>query len=55
MVLSGLLEGNKYEYNEKTVMELKSFFFKTFYHWTTTLDSNVLSFHDFLELFSLFS
>jgi hypothetical protein len=30
-------------------------FSKLFYHWTTTLDFNLLSFHDFLDLFSLSS
>jgi hypothetical protein len=37
---------------ERTVVDLKSFFFKTLYHWTTALDLNLLSFHDFLDLFS---
>jgi hypothetical protein len=31
------------------------FFFKVLYHWTATLDFNLLSFHDFLDLFSLSS
>jgi hypothetical protein len=52
------LKGNNdrnFEDNEKTVAEFKSFFFKTLYHWTAALDFNVLSFHDFLDLFSLSS
>jgi hypothetical protein len=32
------------------VIELKSFFFKNLYYWTTALDFNMLSFHDLLEL-----
>lgn len=43
-----------FEDREKTVVELKSFF-KTLCHKTTALDLNLLSFHDFLELFSLSS
>jgi hypothetical protein len=35
------------------VAKLKSFFFKTLNHWIATLDFNMLSFHDFLDLFSL--
>jgi hypothetical protein len=37
-------------------MELKSFFFNTFYFWTTGfVYPNLLSFHDFIVLFSLSS
>jgi hypothetical protein len=38
---------------ERIVVELKLFFFKTLYFQTTVLDLNVLSFHDFFDLFSL--
>ena len=42
--------------SERMVAKLKSFFFKTLYHWTAALIFNVLSsFHDFLDLFSLSS
>jgi hypothetical protein len=44
-----------FEDNEKTLAELNYFFFKVLYHWTATLDFNLLSFHDFLDLFSLSS
>jgi hypothetical protein len=39
---------------ERTVAELKSFFFKS-HHWTTALHLNLLSFHEFLDLFSISS
>jgi hypothetical protein len=43
-----------FEDQERTVVEQKSFF-KTFCHRPTAIDLNLLSFHDFLELFSLSS
>jgi hypothetical protein len=37
-----------FEDSEKTMVNLKSFFFNTFYHWAVTLDFlNFLRFHDF--------
>jgi hypothetical protein len=60
MVLSCLLwciwrerNDRSFEDNERMVPELKSFFFKALYHCTTTLDLNLVSFYDFLDLFSL--
>jgi hypothetical protein len=42
--------------HERTVVELKYFFFNTLYLWTNALDfANVLGFHEFLDLFSLSS
>jgi hypothetical protein len=35
------------------VQKPKFFFFKTLYHYRATLDLNVLTFHAFLNLFSL--
>jgi hypothetical protein len=62
MVLSCLLwclwrerNDRSFEDNERMVAELKSFFFITLYRWTVALDLNLLSFHDFLDLFSLFN
>jgi hypothetical protein len=56
LALCGVFGGEKkyksFE-NRKWTMELKDFFFKTFYYWTTALDLNLLSFHEFLDLFSL--
>lgn len=40
-----------FEDHKRTVAELKDFFFKTFYHWTTTFDLNISNFHAFLDLF----
>ena len=62
MVLSCLLwclwHERNYRYFEdhgRVVVELKSFFFYILYLWTNALDFlNVLGFHDFLDLFSLF-
>jgi hypothetical protein len=43
-----------FEDRERTVVEQKSLFFKTLYHWTVVLDYlNFLSFHYFLDIFSL--
>jgi hypothetical protein len=33
--------------------DLKNFFFKTLYFWTTAFDSNISSFHVFLSFFLL--
>jgi hypothetical protein len=52
------LEGENYrcfEDRERTVVDLKSFFFKNLYHWIDALDLNLLNFHEFLELFSISS
>ena len=41
---------------ERTVVNLKSFFFNTLYHWAVAVDfPNLLGFPDFLECFSLSS
>jgi hypothetical protein len=45
------INDRNFEDCERTVVELKSFF-KILYHWTIALDFNLLSFHNFLELFS---
>jgi hypothetical protein len=44
-----------FEDREKMVVELKSFFLKTLFDCTASIDFNVLNFHDFLNLLSLFS
>ena len=44
-----------FEDRETMVVELKSFFLKTLFHSTSALDLNLLSFHNFLDLFSLSS
>lgn len=49
------INDRSFEDREKTVVELKSFFFKILYHWIVVLDFNLLNFHDFLDPFSLFS
>jgi hypothetical protein len=42
-----------FENRERTLKEIKYFFFKTLYFWTITLVSHlVISYHDFLVLFS---
>jgi hypothetical protein len=38
---------------KRTVVELKSLFFKTLFHWTTTLDLNMLIFF-FLDILNIF-
>jgi uncharacterized membrane protein (DUF373 family) len=43
---------NVFEDHKRTVVKLKSFFFKTLYLWTTALDFYMPSFHNFLNLFS---
>jgi hypothetical protein len=45
----------KFEDIERMVTELKFFFLKILFHWTTSLDFNLLSFHDFFDMFSLSS
>jgi hypothetical protein len=41
---------------ERTMLELKSFFFNTLYYWAATLDYPILlGFHNFLTFFSLSS
>jgi hypothetical protein len=44
------INDRSFEHYESLVTELKSFFFKNLYYWTTVLDFNMLSFHDLLEL-----
>jgi hypothetical protein len=40
---------------ERMVVELKAFFFKTVYLWTTTFDGlHITNFLDFLDLLSFF-
>jgi hypothetical protein len=41
-----------FEDSERTVKELKDFFFKTLYYWTAAMDLNISSFHVFLDVFS---
>jgi polyferredoxin len=48
-------EITSFEDRERMVVELKSSFFKILYLWTAALDLNLLSFQDFLDLFSLSS
>jgi hypothetical protein len=48
------INDRSFEDRERTLEELKSFFFNTLYHWTTSfVFPLVLSFNDFLVLFSL--
>jgi hypothetical protein len=59
LAFCGISEGKKNDRSikdrERTVVKLKSFFFKTLFHWTTALDLNLLNFHEFLYLFSIAS
>jgi hypothetical protein len=41
-----------FEDQEWMVVELKDFFFKTFFHWTTAFVSNISNFYVFLDIFS---
>jgi hypothetical protein len=50
------LEGKKndksFEDRERKMVDLKSFFFNTLYHWVVALNfPNLLGFHDFLDCF----
>jgi hypothetical protein len=47
------MNNRSFENRERTLKEIKYFFFKTLYFWTITLVSHlVISYHDFLVLFS---
>ena len=41
-----------FEDSERTVKELKDFFFKTLCYWTAAMVLNISSFHVFLDVFS---